>query len=171
MVTQTLFCMFLGVLATQRLLELERSRRNEERMRAAGGQEHSPEHFGVMRAMHVAWFAAMPLEVFLLQRPFTPGLAAVGLAMLLAGQALRYHASRSLGWRWSVRIYTVPGLPLVRHGLYRYLRHPIYLGVALELAGTPLIHGAWLTSLAFSLLNAAVLRVRIRAEERALELA
>lgn len=166
MVTRALLLGVLALLGWQRLQELERSRRNEAKLRQEGAQEHVPEQFAWMRLMHVAWFVCIPLEVYALDRPFQAAQAAVALVMLLVGQGLRLLAIRTLGWRWSVRVFTLPRTPRVQTGIYRYLSHPNYLGVALELAAVPLLHGAWLTALVFSLLNAVLMVFRIRAEER-----
>ena len=166
--TETLFLVLLGVIAVQRLLELRRSARNVAALRARGAVEVGAGHMPVMRALHAAWFAAMLAEVLLLGRPFVPGLAALALVGLIAGQALRYAAIRALGDRWTVTIMVLPDAPPVTGGLYRRIRHPNYLGVILEIACVPLLHTAWLTALVFTVLNALLLRVRIRAEERAL---
>jgi methyltransferase len=106
--------------------------------------------------------------VLFLKRPFPglPGLAA--LIVALGAQALRWWAIGTLGWRWNTRIIVVPGAPPVTGGPYRFVRHPNYVAVVLEIASIPLIHGAWLTALIFSALNVALLAVRIPAEERAL---
>ncbi len=163
----------------QRLLELRHSTKNEAIMQAAGGREHSPAHFQFMKAVHTLWFVAMVVEVLLFApaRDFfinTRGefwqwwLAGGALLLTLAGQTLRYAAIRTLGSRWSVRIMTVPDSPAVSGGVYRFIRHPNYLGVILEIAAVPLLHGAFLTSIAFTLLNALGLWIRIRAEEQAL---
>ncbi|HTP01572.1 MAG TPA: isoprenylcysteine carboxylmethyltransferase family protein [Anaerolineales bacterium] len=74
----------------------------------------------------------------------------------------------SLRWHWTVRVMTIPGLPPVRGGIYRYLRHPNYLGVALEILAVPLLHSAYVTAIIFSLANMLLLTARIRAEDRAL---
>jgi methyltransferase len=98
-------------------------------------------------------------------------LAVAAFTVFAAGQVLRLTAIRTLGWRWSTRIMTVPGpagAP-VRHGIYRYVRHPNYLGVELEILGAPLLHSAYLTSAVFGVANALLLRDRIRREEQALE--
>ena len=121
-----------------------------------------------MKLLHLLWFIAMPLEVFLLDRPFRWSLFGMAFLLLIIGQVLRYAAITTLGWRWSVRIVTVPDLPPVTGGIYRYIRHPNYLGVALELAAVPLLHGAYLSALFFSVANALLLVVRIREEERSL---
>src|SRR5262245_59373773 len=98
-----------------------------------GGREHAPETYRWIVTLHAAWFTSMLLEVFVGRRRFHPWLAAPSLSLFAAGQALRLTAIRTLGWRWSTRIMTVPGLggAQVQHGIYRYMRHPNYLGVQL----------------------------------------
>jgi methyltransferase len=156
-------------LAAQRLLELRLSRRNEALIRAAGGREHAPHQVTWMKVIHTSWFAAMLVEVFAGRRPFHPWLAGPAALLFLAGQALRYAAIRTLGWRWTIRVMTVPGAPPVTSGLYRAIRHPNYVGVALEVAAVPLLHSAYLTAAVYTLANALLLAARIRAEERALD--
>lgn len=90
---------------------------------------------------------------------------------LVLGQSLRWAAIETLGSRWTVTIMILPEAPPKAGGLYRYLRHPNYLGVILEIAALPLLGGAWLTALIFTLLNAALLRLRIAREEAALQTA
>lgn len=162
------FVVAVAVLAVQRLLELRLSRRHEARILAQGGREHAPGQFRWMRALHTSWFGAMLVEVWWFRRPFRPLLAGLAFLTLVAGQVLRYTAIRSLGWRWTVRVMTLPDAPPVSRGIYRYVRHPNYLGVVLEVAAVPLLHGAYLTSIVFSLANAMLLSIRIRTEERAL---
>lgn len=168
MVTRWLFTGLLALLGVQRLAEMRLSRRNEDRILAQGGREHAAEHFRTMKVLHAAWFAAILGEVFGLKRPFQPGLALVAALLSLVGQSLRYAAIRNLGERWTVNVMTLPGEPPVQTGIYRYLRHPNYLGVILELLAVPLLHSAYLTSAVFSLANAWLLSVRIAAEEQAL---
>jgi methyltransferase len=121
-----------------------------------------------MKILHSSWFAAMALEVFALKRPFIPALSAGAFALFAAGQALRYAAIRTLGWRWSIRIMILPGAEPVRSGIYRFIRHPNYLGVILEMAAVPLLHSACYTALIYTAANALLLRNRIQAEEEAL---
>jgi methyltransferase len=123
-----------------------------------------------MIALHASWLVAMLLEVWLLAWPFVPALAWVACALFALGQSLRLLAMRTLGGRWTVKVITpVDGEAPVSSGIYRYLRHPNYVGVALEIFALPLIHSAYITAVVFSVLNGALLRARIRAEERALE--
>jgi methyltransferase len=170
-VTRLLFVGFVAALGVQRLFELHLSRRHEQWMLQRGGREHAPETYRRIVSMHAAWFAAMLLEVFVGGRKLHPRLAALAFSVFAVGQALRLAAIHTLGWRWSTRIMTVPGpagVP-VRDGIYRYLRHPNYLGVELEILAAPLVHSAYLTSAVFGVANALLLRDRIRREEQALE--
>jgi methyltransferase len=159
---------FLGALGLERLFELRLSKRNAAWVLAQGGREHGAGHFRVMALMHTAFLFACAAEVVLLRRPFVPAIGLPALVVALAAQGLRYWAISTLGKRWNVRIIVLPDAEPVTGGPYRYLRHPNYVAVVLELAAVPLIHGAWLTAVLFSLANAAVLFVRIRAEEEAL---
>ncbi len=169
MVKRLLFVGFVAALGVQRLFELRLSRRNERWIRQHGGREHVPETYRQIVTLHTAWFAAMLLEVFAAKRTFRPRLAALALSLFAAGQVLRLTAIRTLGSRWSTRVMTVPGEAPVQRGIYRYIRHPNYLGVELEILSAPLVHSAYLTSALFGLANALLLRSRISQEEQALE--
>jgi len=124
-----------------------------------------------MKVLHAGWFIAMLVEVYALHRPFLPVISLLALVILLIGQSLRYAAILSLRWRWTVKVMTLPGLPPVRKGIYRYLHHPNYLGVGLEIFAVPLLHSAYITSIVFSLANALLLSARIRTEDQALQAA
>ena len=167
--TRLLFLGFVAALGVQRLFELRLSRRNELRILQRGGREHTPETYRWIVTLHAAWPAAMLLEVFAGRRKFHPRLALLALSLFAAGQALRLTAIRTLGWRWSTRVMTVPAEAPVQHGIYQYIRHPNYLGVELEILAAPLLHSAYLTSAVFGVANALLLRDRIRREEQALD--
>ncbi|MDQ3266001.1 MAG: hypothetical protein M3Y59_20505 [Myxococcota bacterium] len=166
--SQWAYLLLLVLISAERLFELWLSRRNARRALLCGGREVGQGHFRVMTLMHVGFLVACAAEVVLLDRPFRWSLGAPMLALAALSQALRYWAITTLGDRWNTRIIFVPDAPPVTSGPYRFLRHPNYLAVVVELAALPLIHGAYLTAVVFSLLNAAVLFVRIRAEEQAL---
>jgi len=166
--SETLFLLLVAAVAGARLLELRLAERNRRALQARGGIEAGASHYPWMVALHALFLACAPLEVLVLRRPFRPLLAAAMLALLLAAMTLRYAAIRALGERWTTRILVVPGLAPVTAGPYRWLRHPNYLAVGLEILALPLVHGAWLTAALFSGLNLLLLRTRIRAEERAL---
>ena len=151
------------LVALQRLAELGYARRNARRLLAAGGVEHGAGHYPLFVALHGAWLAALFVLVPA-EAPADWGL--LGLYGLL--QLGRLWAIASLGGRWTTRVIVVPGAPLVTRGPYRFLRHPNYLVVALEIPVLPLAFGAWQIALGFGLANLALLARRIRIEERAL---
>ena len=156
------------MVAVQRLLELRYSRRNERRLRSLGAVERGAGHYPAMVALHALWLVSTLVEG-LLRGPEIPVWYPVPLAAFLLVQPLRYWAILSLGENWNVRILIVPEQKLVRSGPYRYFPHPNYVVVTVEVLTFPRIFGAWVTALIFSILNAAFLYVRIRAEERALK--
>jgi methyltransferase len=163
--------LYLGLLlavALERGVELVLSARNARLARARGGVETGQGHYPVMAVFHGVFLLACALEVVLLHRPFPGAVGWVALAVVLAAQSLRYWAIATLGWRWNTRIVVVPGAAPVTGGPYRFVRHPNYVAVIAEMVALPLVHGAWLTALVFSLGNVWLLRVRIRAEEHAL---
>ena len=163
--------LYLGLLlgvALERGVELVLSARNARLARVRGGVESGRGHYPVMAVFHGAFLVACGLEVVLLHRPFPGTLGWLALAVVLGAQALRYWAIATLGWRWTTRIVVVPGSAPVTGGPYRFVRHPNYVAVIAEMVALPLVHGAWLTAVAFTVGNAWLLRVRIRAEERAL---
>ena len=166
--SRVLYTLLIAGVAAQRLVELRLARRHQRALEARGAVEVAPRHYRAMVLLHGAFLVACPLEVWWLRRPFLPALAAAMAALLVAAQALRYWAIATLGERWTTRIVCLPGVPPVSAGPYRFLRHPNYLAVAVEMAALPLLHGAWLTAAVFSAADAAVLTVRIRAEESAL---
>lgn len=158
---------YLVVLAVQRVAELVHSAHNERRLRARGAIEHGAGHFPWIVALHALYPVVLAVEVLALGA--RPGPAwPLWLLLWLVAQALRYAAVATLGERWTVRIWVLPDAPLVRRGPYRWLRHPNYVAVILELVAAPMMFGAWRTALVVSVLNLLALRARIRQEESAL---
>jgi methyltransferase len=152
----------LGLVTSQRLAELVLSRRNAQHLLARGGIEAGAGHYPAMVAVHAAWLAG--LWLLALDRPVHPVWLAVYLLLLVA----RVWVMATLGPRWTTRIIVLPGVPLVHDGPYRFLNHPNYVVVAGEVAVLPLAFGLGWYAIVFSLLNAAILFVRIRAENAAL---
>ena len=123
-----------------------------------------------MTAFHTAFLVCCVAEPWLLNRDF-PGVAGlVALIVALLAQALRYWAISTLGEKWNTRVIVTPGTPPITTGPYRFIKHPNYVAVVLEMISVPLIYGSWITAVVFSIGNAALLAVRIREEERALGL-
>ncbi|MFC7877286.1 isoprenylcysteine carboxyl methyltransferase family protein [Isoptericola sp. NPDC057391] len=159
------------VLATglERLAELVVSARHARWSFARGGVESGRGHFPAMVALHTGLLVACLVEVVVADRPFLPWLGWPMVVLVLASQGLRWWCIATLGERWNTRVIVVPGLPLVHRGPYRWLAHPNYVAVAVEGVALPLVHTAWVTALAFTILNAwLLLGFRIPAEERAL---
>ncbi len=162
-----LLVLAVGLVALQRLLELALARRNEKRARARGAVERGRKHYPLVVGLHSLWLLSTLVEG-LLRGPGLPAYWPVPLALFLLVQPLRYWAIFSLGESWNTKILVVPGAKPVRRGPYRFLSHPNYVVVVVEILAFPLIFGAWVTALVFTALNAAVLGVRIREENRAL---
>ena len=157
------------LVVAQRFSELRLAKRNERLARAAGAIEVGAGHYPSMVAIHTLFLISCVLEVWLLERPFAPRAAGAMLLLLAIATGLRYWTISTLGERWTTRVLVRPGVSLVTGGPFRWLRHPNYLAVVLEIAALPLVHGAWLTAVVFSAANAVLLTVRIRAENAALE--
>ncbi|MFJ2669798.1 isoprenylcysteine carboxyl methyltransferase family protein [Streptomyces sp. NPDC087525] len=153
----------------ERVAELVVARRNTRWSLARGAVERGRGHYPPMVALHTLLLLGCLAEVWLADRPFDPALGWPMAAVVLAAQALRWWCIRTLGPRWNTRVLVVPGLPLVTGGPYRLLRHPNYVAVAAEGIALPLVHGAWITALLFTVFNAVLLTIRIRCENRALE--
>ena len=154
--------LILALVTLERLAELPWAEANRRRLIAAGGHEVASGHYPLIVLVHASWLVALWL--------LAPGrpVNLVLIVVFLLVEAGRIWVLTTLGRRWTTRIIVVPGEKLVAHGPYRFVDHPNYVVVALEIASLPLVFGLWEIALIFSLLNAAVLWVRIRAENRAL---
>jgi methyltransferase len=146
----------------QRIAELWWAKRNEARLRAAGGVEYGGSHLRLMQFLHAVWLIGLWALAY--DRPVRP----VFLALFVVLQIARFWVLATLGRRWTIRVIAVPGEKLVAGGPYRFLRHPNYAIVIGEIAVVPLALGLPLYALLFSLLNAAVLSIRIPQENAAL---
>jgi methyltransferase len=152
----------LGVVTLQRAGELVVSCHNTRKLLAGGAVEVAPRHYPLIVAVHAAWLIS--LWVLGRDQPVN----SVALAFYLALQGVRFWVMWTLGARWTTRIIVLPEQPLVSAGPYRFLSHPNYAVVAAEIALLPLVLGLPLLAAVFTVLNAAVLAIRIRAENRAL---
>ena len=158
----TLGGIILLLVTLQRVGELWLSRRNTRRLLADGAREHAPGHYPLIVAVHVLWLGALWWLA-----PLRP-IDGFWLGMFVLVEIARVWVLVSLGPRWTTRIIVLPEAPLVRRGPYRFFNHPNYLVVVAEIAVLPLVFGLWPVALAFTVLNAAVLAIRIRAENQAL---
>lgn len=153
----------LALVTAQRLAELVYARRNETRLMRAGGEEHGASHYPWIVALHAAWLIGLWIAASGTRPEFA------WLAAFLALQGIRGWVLLTLGSRWTTRIIVLPGKPPIRGGPYRFLSHPNYVVVGAEIFVLPMAFGLVTYALVFSLLNAAVLAVRIRAENEALQ--
>jgi len=158
----------LAVIAIERVAELVMSQRHAVASLRAGGVESGRGHFPVMVALHVALLAGCVAEPLALHRSFIPAVGYPMLVVVIAANALRWWCIHTLGPRWTARVIVIPGQPLVRSGPYRWFAHPNYVAVVVEGAALPLVGSAWITACTFTVLNAALLTVRLRCETRAL---
>lgn len=154
--------LILALVTLQRLAELVIARRNTARLLARGAYEAAPGHYPLIVAVHAAWLAALWW--------LAPGKSIFWPLVLVFVllQAARLWVLATLGERWTTRIIILPGAPLVTGGPFQFMSHPNYAVVVAEIAVLPLAFGLWQVALIFSLLNAGVLAIRIRAENRAL---
>ena len=168
MLSEVLYTVLVALVALERVAELVVAKRNLAWSRQAGGRETGYGHYPFMVALHTGLLAGCLLEVWLGHRGFVPALGWVMLALLVGSQSLRWWCIRTLGHQWNTRIVVVPGLARVTGGPYRYFAHPNYVAVVTEGFALPLVHTAWITAVVFTVANAALLTVRIRAENAAL---
>ncbi|MEM8588188.1 MAG: isoprenylcysteine carboxylmethyltransferase family protein [Pseudomonadota bacterium] len=157
------FPILLLLVALQRVAELIYARRNEGRLRQRGGVEVGAAHYPLFILLHGSWLIVLALAV-----PWDAPVSWPLIAAFLVLQAGRVWVIASLGPYWTTRIITVPGAPLVRSGPYRWLKHPNYLVVALEIPLLPLVAGQVWLAVGFGLANLALLAWRIRVENGAL---
>lgn len=162
------YLLLVLLVGVERLAELTVARANMRWSLARGGVVSGRGHYPWMVALHTGLLLGCLLEVGLGDRPFVPALGWPMLALVIAAQGLRWWCVATLGRRWNTQVVVVPGLPLVARGPYRWLRHPNYVAVAAEGVALPLVHTAWLTAVAFTACNAALMVVRIRCEDAAL---
>mgnify|MGYP003595183553 FL=1 len=161
----TVAVIILALVTLQRLGELVLARSNTRRLLARGAVESGAEHYRFIVALHAAWLIGLWLLAW--DRPVNLPL----LLLFVLLQAGRVWVIATLGRRWTTRIITLPGETLVRKGPFRFVSHPNYIVVAGELAVLPLVFGLPLYALVFTALNAVMMWVRIRCEQRALDAA
>ena len=143
--------------------ELFIAKRNEKWLLQYGAIEYGKSHYPFMIAMHTLFIISIIAEYFL--RGTTP-ISLVFLVLYVLVLSFKFWALSSLGRYWNTKIYRIPGIYPVKKGPYKFLRHPNYMEVVLEIAIIPLIFHLYYTAVVFTLLNAVMLTVRIRVENR-----
>jgi methyltransferase len=162
------FALLVGLVALMRLVELRISRCHRRRLVELGARPIAEKGFATMVALHVAILSGSVVEAVVAERsvPLAVALAA-GLGVVLSN-ALRIASIRALGDHWNVRVVDSTALGVVHAGPYRFVRHPNYVAVFLELFFLPLVQGAWITAVLGAVLHVVVLRRRILLEESVL---
>jgi methyltransferase len=167
--TKAAFLVLLACVGLERVVELAVSRRHQHELANCGARKHRDPQYGWMVTLHVMVLAGAAAEVTLLRRPFIWWLAFPALLLFVLATLLRWWVIRTLGIHWNTEVMDSASLGVVSGGPFRWIRHPNYLGVFVELIALPLIHTAWLTAIFAAAGNAWVLRNRLRIEERLLE--
>jgi methyltransferase len=166
--TSALFIVLLAGVGIGRLGEMRLSRQHQRVLESQGARRVREPHFRWMVALHTGVLVAAALEVLVLRRPFILPLAVVALALVVAASLLRWWVIATLGTHWNVQVMESTRLGVVTGGPFRWVRHPNYVAVFIELLALPLVHTAWLTALVGSSLHVLVLRRRIALEEEVL---
>ncbi len=156
-----------AIVALTMLGEAVVSWRNERELRSRGAVEPNDDVYGWMQVIYPLGFLACIAEHWWRDTPWN-AIAAAGLLLFVAGKAVKYVAIATLGDRWTFRVLPLPGRPLVRHGIYRWMRHPNYVGVVAEVVGIGVWMRAPVAGTLFVLAFGDLLRRRLRVEERAL---
>jgi methyltransferase len=162
------YLVLLFLVALLRIVELRISRRHQQDMIANGAKKVPDPRFRWMVVLHPAVLLGSALEVIFLHRPFYPIFAAICFLVFLAANAVRWWVIRSLGEHWNVQVINSTNLGVITTGPFRYVRHPNYAAVFVEMLALPLIHCAWITASVGSLAHVLVLSQRVFTEERVL---
>ena len=164
--TAQLYLGLLLLVAAGRLIELRRSRRNQQRLVEAGSTKAPDTGYKWMVALHTGVLLGCALEVSIAPRPWIPALGLTMLLLFLGANGMRWWVIRTLGARWNVEVMSSSQLGVVTDaGPYRWIRHPNYAAVFFEMLALPLIHGAWITAVVGTALHLLVLRHRVGLEE------
>ncbi|MFH0347529.1 isoprenylcysteine carboxyl methyltransferase family protein [Bacillus vallismortis] len=163
-----MFWLLIAILIAQRAAEMAVARQNEQKVKKQGAIEFGESHYPYIIIMHILFFLSLTAEVLLMNKQPSSWWIGIAAAILIV-QAVRYWALCSLGAYWNTKILVVPGAELVKKGPYKWMKHPNYTVVILEILLIPLLYQAYVTMCLFSNVNAVLLTVRIRTEDKALE--
>jgi len=165
----TFFIIFLSIIIIQRISELILSKKNENYLRSRGAVEYDKKGYKYIVLMHNLFFISVITEFLLLERQLNEYWQVL-LIIFICTQLLRYWAIYSLGKRWNTKVLVLSDTELINSGPYKYIKHPNYMAVIIEIAVIPLLFSCYYTAIVFSILNLIVLKRRIRIEEEALNI-
>ena len=161
------FILFISFIIFVRIEELLLSRSNEKWLLQNGAVEYGNKHYPFILALHVLFIFSLIFEYLLLQ---PPSFSIFMLFLYFLLMSFKTWIIASLGKYWNTRIYRIPNSPLVKKGPYVYIKHPNYLIVIAEIAVIPLVFHLYYTAIVFSILNSMMLFIRIREENKALQM-
>src|SRR5579863_1694206 len=160
-----LFIALLLAVAAMRMVELRISKRHQREMASRGAEKAKDSIFPVMAMFHTLVLVGAAVEVVFFHRPFLPALAIPMIALFVFANIVRWWVIRTLGQHWNVEVMDSTRLGVITTGPFRYVRHPNYAAVFVEMIALPLIHTAWITAIAGSCLHLWAIRKRLEAEE------
>ncbi|WP_077326606.1 isoprenylcysteine carboxyl methyltransferase family protein [Virgibacillus siamensis] len=159
--------LFILVVILQRIIELFIAKQNEIWMKGRGGVEKGEKHYKWFILLHCFFFLSMMTEV-VVDGTSNMNFSYFWFSVFLLTQMCRIWCIQSLGRFWNTKVIILPGVALIRKGPYKYVKHPNYIIVAIELFVIPFMIGAQVTAVIFPILHIMLLRVRIPREEKAL---
>jgi len=165
----TFFIIFITVVIVQRISELILAKKNERYLKSNGAIEYDKKGYKYIVLMHNLFFISVITEFLFMERQINE-YCKILLIIFICTQLLRYWAIFTLGKRWNTKILVLPNTEPIRSGVYKYLKHPNYIAVIIEIAIIPLLFSCYYTAVVFSILNLIVLKRRIRIEEEALNI-
>jgi methyltransferase len=163
-----LFLALLVAVAAMRIFELRISKKHQQDMTARGASKVKDPNFRWMALFHTLVLVGAAVEVVLLHRPFIPALGLPMIALFVFANFVRWWVIRALGEHWNVQVMDSTKLGVITTGPFRYVRHPNYAAVFVEMIALPLIHTAWITALAGAAAHVLILALRLSTEERVL---
>lgn len=166
-IVMVLFICVVGFIITQRIIELLVARNNENWIRSQGGYEVGANHYPYMVAIHIGFFLSLIIEFIVFKQEVSRFWIPLFVVFIIL-QMMRVWVIASLGRFWNTKILVLPGAHVVKKGPFHFIRHPNYVVVTSELIVIPLMFEAYFTAIVFTILNVAILSVRIPKEEAAL---
>jgi methyltransferase len=162
-----IFTLFISFIILLRLGELILSKKNEKWLLQNGAVEYGKKHYPFIVALHILFFMSLIIEYATQQ---IPSLSLPILVFYFIVLALKVGVISSLGKFWNTKIFRIKSIPSIKRGVYKYVKHPNYLIVILEIALIPLAFHLYYTAIIFSVLNAIILTIRIKAENQVLQI-
>lgn len=159
------FILFILFIILLRIGELTLSRSNEKWLLAHGAVEYGQKHYRFMIALHILFIVSLIVEYYVAG---TGSYSRILLAAYFILLAVKAWVVLSLGKFWNTKIYRIPEFPLVKKGPYKFIKHPNYIIVFIEIALIPSIFHLYYTAVIFTILNGVMLIVRIKEENKVL---